>query len=91
MSTLHDYAAAITAVIPGAEFTIGPGLDYLNVGPAYCAMDITRATEELGYLPEFDLVTGVADYIAEVERQALRGNAPAAPAADGLASGSAHP
>ena len=49
-------AAAIRTRFPAACFDIGAGYDFQNVGfGAYNVLDITKAHEQLGYIPEFDL------------------------------------
>jgi UDP-glucose 4-epimerase len=35
-------------------------------------MDISRATRDLGYAPEYDLDTGVADYVESLELLGLQ-------------------
>jgi len=63
-TTLHDFADAIRASIPTARITIGPGLDYHNMGANYTGvMDNSRAREDLGFAPKFDLTSGVAHYL----------------------------
>jgi UDP-glucose 4-epimerase len=65
--TLHDLAAAVEAAIPGAEIEIGPGLDHVGFGIDYYAvLENDRARRDLGFEPEFDLRTGVADYLARL-------------------------
>jgi len=65
---LEDFASAIKKIYPEAVFKIGPGLDYLGFGRAYCVFDISKAREELGYHPKFTLEEGVGDYVATMER-----------------------
>ena len=67
--TLHDFAAAVKKVIPGAVIEIGPGLDYVGIGkPRYGLFDITRARRELGYEPEWDLERGLRDYVETMHK-----------------------
>ncbi len=62
-STLLDFAAATKKVFPKAEISIGPGLDFFNIGHnVYNVFDISRAGNEIGYRPQYDLETGVRDY-----------------------------
>ena len=64
-STLVDFADAIKRVYPKAEIDIGPGLDFFKIGHnVYSVFDITRAKEELGYGPQYDLEAGIRDYSA---------------------------
>ncbi len=63
-STLLDFAHAVKKVYPKADIEIGPGLDYLNMGfNFYSVYDISRAKEELGFSPQYDLEKGVRDYV----------------------------
>jgi len=63
-STLIDLGAEIKKYFPKAIIEIGPGTDYLMDNRShYCVMDISKAKEELGFIPKFPLSKGVADYI----------------------------
>lgn len=69
-TTLNDFADAIRASIPQARITIGPGLDYHNMGANYTGvMDNSRARKDLGFAPRFDLASGVAHYLKTVGAQ----------------------
>lgn len=70
-TTLQDFADAVRAAVPGADIEVGPGLDYLGIGALYCVMNISRARDQLGYEPRYDLRAGVADYVASAERLGL--------------------
>lgn len=71
-TTLHELADAVRRHVPGAQITIGPGLDYFGVGPQwYGPLDNTRAREELGFVPRFDLDEMVGAYIHQVNRLGL--------------------
>jgi UDP-glucose 4-epimerase len=61
MFTLGELAEMVRRVIPDAKIEIGPGFDVAE--PVKGPLDITRAKKELGYVPKFDLETGVNDYI----------------------------
>ena len=68
-ATLNDMAAAVRRHVPDAQIEIGPGLNYLRMSyPAAGVYDIARAEHELGYRPQFDLESGVADYVASLRR-----------------------
>lgn len=67
-STLHDFAEAVEAAVPGADIRVGGGLDYLGFGRIYGRMDIGRAREQLGYEPRYDLSAGVRDYVDETRK-----------------------
>ncbi|MEU5930592.1 NAD-dependent epimerase/dehydratase family protein [Streptomyces antimycoticus] len=67
-TTLEDFADAVRARYPSADITIGRGFEYLGIGPVHGVMDITRARRDLGYEPEFDLASGVADYAESLAR-----------------------
>ncbi len=70
--TLHTYAEYVEAVrqaVPGAKIKIGPGIDFLGVGHFRCFVyDLSRAREELGYTPKYDLTHGIADYVKLVQK-----------------------
>lgn len=71
-TTLHDLADAVRLAVPGAQIEIGPGLDYHGLGANYCGiMDNTRARTDLGFTPKFDLVGGVAHYVAAMRALGL--------------------
>jgi UDP-glucose 4-epimerase len=66
-STLGEFAEAVRQALPNADFTIGPGLDPLDVGVKYFGvLDNRRARADLGFSVKFDLQTGVADYIQKM-------------------------
>lgn len=61
--TLHDFARAVKQYLPQAEIEIGAGLDYMDAPASYYSVyDISRARDELGYEPRFDLSRGIGDY-----------------------------
>jgi UDP-glucose 4-epimerase len=73
-STLAEMARALKRRLPQADIEIGPGLDFLGLGyPAYAVYDISRARDELGYRPHYDIERGVDDYLDSLKR--LQGNA----------------
>ncbi len=56
-----DFAEAVRAAMPGAEIKMEPGRS-----PRYRAdvtLDIARLTADTGFAPEFDIASGMADYI----------------------------
>ena len=68
-ATLNDMAAIVRRHIQGADIRIGPGLNFLKSPYPMCSIyDITRAREELGFAPQFDLEAGVADYLSSLKR-----------------------
>ncbi|MDP2619995.1 MAG: NAD-dependent epimerase/dehydratase family protein [Hyphomicrobiales bacterium] len=70
--TLQDFAAAVRAAIPGADIEIGPGSNPLGSDVHYYAIyDITRAREDLGFEPRFDLTAGIRDYVKKLQRLRL--------------------
>jgi UDP-glucose 4-epimerase len=72
--TMRDIAAAVRAEIPGADITIGPGLDPFAVGVSYYGvLDNSRARDDLGWSPRFDLAAGVRDYLGALSRLHLLG------------------
>jgi UDP-glucose 4-epimerase len=71
-STLHDFADAVRNRFPDAVIEVGPGLEFLGIGPVHCVMDITSAQRDLGYAPEYDLKAGVADYVDSLAQLGLQ-------------------
>ena len=66
--TLRDFERVIKRHIPNAVMEVGPGLNFYGFPyPATSIYDITRAREELGYKPEYDLEKGIADYLASLK------------------------
>ena len=62
--TLRDFATVIRRHIPDAVIDIGPGLNFYGFPyPAAGIYDISRAREELGYEPQYDLDRGIGDYL----------------------------
>jgi UDP-glucose 4-epimerase len=67
--TLNDMASAVRKAIPGADITVGPGLQFLE-GPYHSIYDITKAKEDLNFAPEFTMETAVADYVETLKQLA---------------------
>ena len=69
--TIRDLVRIVRSILPQAEIEVGPGLlDYMGapIGEGYRipqkgALDITRAKQDLGYTPKYDLETGLKKYI----------------------------
>jgi UDP-glucose 4-epimerase len=67
--SLNDFAAALRRKLPKADIEIGPGLNFLGMPyPPHGVYDIKRASEELGFKPEYDLERGVEDYLDALKR-----------------------
>jgi UDP-glucose 4-epimerase len=68
-ATLVDLANAVRKIYPDADIQIGPGLDFFNIGNnVYSVYDVTRAKEELGFVPQYTLDDGVRDYVEMMRR-----------------------
>ncbi|MGD9920902.1 MAG: NAD-dependent epimerase/dehydratase family protein [Pseudorhodoplanes sp.] len=68
-STLRDFERVLRKLLPNPDIEIGPGLNFLGMPyPAHGVYDVSRARDELGFRPEYDIERGVADYI-----ESLRG------------------
>jgi UDP-glucose 4-epimerase len=69
-NTYREMAEMIREIIPGSNITIGPGLikhtNNLNA-PQKGALDIKRATAELGYQPKYGLFEGLKQYVAQLK------------------------
>jgi UDP-glucose 4-epimerase len=64
-----DFEHVIKKHIPNAQMEIGGGLNFYGFAyPATGIYDISRAREELGYKPEYDLERGIADYLAALKQ-----------------------
>jgi UDP-glucose 4-epimerase len=66
LGTPQDVAAALARAIPGASVDI---LDKPVIGPYWRheqILDLSRAREDLGYAPAFDVSRGVADFAADL-------------------------
>jgi len=71
--TLKDVAAILRKHLPNAVIEVGPGLNFLGSPyPMHGVYDISRAQKELGYRPEYDLESGVADYLESLQRLKLQ-------------------
>ncbi len=67
--TLSDFADAIREIFVDTAIEIGPGTQYLRPdSTGHCVMDITRARDELGYVPNLDITGWVRDYIETMKR-----------------------
>lgn len=64
--SLKDIAAVVREEVPGAQISVGDGLDYMGYGGIYGRLDGGRARREAGYQPRFDLRGWIRDYIARV-------------------------
>jgi UDP-glucose 4-epimerase len=72
--TLNDFAAAVRKKIPNADIAIGPGLNFLGTPyPPHGVYDISRARQELGFEPRYDLGRAVDDYVDSLKRIEARG------------------
>ncbi len=70
--TLKDFADVLKLIFPEAKIDIGPGLDFRDgYKQSYCVFDITKAREQLGYSPQYDLEKGIDDYIESIGRLGL--------------------
>ena len=68
--TMPEIGAAIKKVIPDAGFDFEEGFDYFSV-PCRGPMDIKRAREDLGYMPEYSLRAAVLDYYQYLMREVV--------------------
>lgn len=67
--TLKDFADVLKHLFSEARIDIGPGLDFRDgYKQSYCVFDITKAREQLGYSPQYDLEKGIDDYIKSIRR-----------------------
>ena len=72
--SLGDIADAVRKRIPNADIKIGPGGNFFGTPyPLHGVYDISRARDELGFEPQYDIDRGVDDYIASLERMRAQG------------------
>jgi UDP-glucose 4-epimerase len=66
--TLNDFAAVLRRRLPNADIEIGPGLNFLGTAqPLAGIYDISRARNELGYEPQYDLERAIGEYLDRLE------------------------
>lgn len=71
--TTREVVEAIKRAVPGSELSIGPGEEpYSLQTPVRGPLDITRATEELGYRVQYPLTQAVQDYAQWMRRELER-------------------
>ena len=65
-STVAELAHVVSELVPGAQLSVGPGMyrhgnqiELVRKG----ALDVTRAREEFGWAPKFDIRSGLAAYV----------------------------
>lgn len=70
--TLGEIVAIVRELVPGAELSIGPGwgrhgdqIDMVRKG----ALDVTRAAQEMGWRPKYDIRAGLAAYVAALRQR----------------------
>ena len=68
--TLKDFAAVLKKTLPHRPHrTSAPASTSAKATKqSYCIFDITKAREQLGYEPQYDLERGIADYLESVRR-----------------------
>ena len=72
--SLDDIAVAVRKKIPNADIEIGPGDNFFGTPYSlHGVYDTSRARNELGFTPQYDIERGVADYIASLERMCAQG------------------
>ncbi|MBI2953726.1 MAG: NAD-dependent epimerase/dehydratase family protein [Chloroflexi bacterium] len=68
-TTLVDFANAVRLFYPDASIQLGPGLNYMGgTRGCFVIFDISRARQELGYEPVYDIQDGVEDYVETMKR-----------------------
>lgn len=68
-TSLGEFATAVRTLFPRADIEVGDGLDYWGMGKQYYSvLDVTRAREQLGFTPKFNLADGLRDYIGVLDR-----------------------
>jgi len=69
LTTVTEIASALKNIFPEFQFEIGPGLWPSEMHRAWVRgpLKIERARTELGYSPQYDLKTGLADLVEELK------------------------
>ena len=71
---MNDFAAVIRKRISGTDIQIGPGDNFLGMPyPPHGIYDVSRARNELGFKPEYDLDHAIADYVDSLTRMRAQG------------------
>ena len=75
-TTVAELANIVSELVPGAQLSVGPGLyrhgnriELVRKG----ALDISRARDEFGWRPRFDIRSGLAAYVEALRQQSARG------------------
>ncbi|HEX9880548.1 MAG TPA: NAD(P)-dependent oxidoreductase [Candidatus Binatia bacterium] len=61
--TYRDIALAIKECVPGATFEFSPGIQDNPLRPNRGPLDISRARNDLGYTPQYDLKQGMREFV----------------------------
>jgi nucleoside-diphosphate-sugar epimerase len=70
LSSLREFAEEVRRVVPGHRLSIAPTTDASAIASNVTGrLSIDRAQTELGYVPDFPGVAGVADYVAMLRMQ----------------------
>jgi UDP-glucose 4-epimerase len=70
--SLYEVMDVIKQVIPSADASIGPGLDYGGRGVGnYYRFDISPAYRQIGYVPAYDFKAGCEDFLRQVRGSGL--------------------
>ena len=63
-NTLNDFATVLRKKLPAADIEIGPGQNFLGMPyQPHGVYDVSRARQELGFKPQYDLDRAIADYL----------------------------
>jgi UDP-glucose 4-epimerase len=71
--TIAEMIESIRSLVPGAQLSVGPGpyrhgdrVAMIRKG----ALDVSRAAAELGWVPRYDVRSGLAEYVRELRNSA---------------------
>jgi len=63
LRTRGEFAEVVRGVLPAARISIGSGINPAMHLRGTCVLDLAK--RDFGYVPEFELETGIADWVRE--------------------------
>ena len=72
VTSFQEVVDIVKELVPGADISVASGPYHFPGGvrmPKKGALDVSRAREELGYEPQYDMRKGLEEYVAEAQRR----------------------